>query len=108
MKLRLWMLTIGAAMLFSLPAFALDLHQARANGLVGEKLDGYVAAMQSTPEVNDLVASVNSQRRAEYGQISQSKGQPTDVVGKLAAQQIIGGLDHGSFYQAADGSWKQR
>jgi uncharacterized protein YdbL (DUF1318 family) len=95
-------------MFAALPALALDLHQARSTGMVGEKTDGYVAAVQQSPEVNALVADVNSKRQQEYARISQQKGQPVDVVAKLAAQEIINKLDPGSLYQSADGSWQKR
>ena len=107
MKTRfLTLLAIG--ILAAAPAFALDLHQARAAGMVGEKLDGYAAALKSTPEVKALVAEVNAKRKQEYTRISAQNGQPVDVVAKLAAAQIIGGLESGSSYQASDGSWKTR
>ena len=101
------MLTILGALL-AFPAWAMDLHQARTSGMVGEKLDGYVAVLKASPEVNTLVADVNAKRKQEYARISKENGQPVDVVGKLAAAQIINGLEAGSSYQAADGSWKTR
>lgn len=96
------------AVLITAPAIALDLHQARSTGLVGEKPDGYVAALNSTPEVQALVADVNAKRQQEYARISQQKNQPIDVVAKLAAQQIITQLDVGSSYMGSDGTWKKR
>jgi uncharacterized protein YdbL (DUF1318 family) len=107
MKKRFLLLSALLALLAT-PAFALDLHQARASGQVGEKTDGYVAALQSTAEVQALAAEVNAKRKAEYASISQKNGQSVDVVAKLAAEQIINGLPVGSKYQAADGSWKTR
>jgi uncharacterized protein YdbL (DUF1318 family) len=92
----------------TMPAFALDLHEARSTGMVGEKTDGYIAAVQQTPEVNALVADVNAKRQQEYTRISKQNGQTADVVAKLAAQEIINKLEPGSLYQAADGSWKKR
>lgn len=94
--------------LVALPAFALDLHEARSSGMVGEKLDGYTAALKETAEVKALVAEVNAKRRQEYVRISKENGQTVDVVAKLAAAQIINGLGDGSHYQAPDGSWKTR
>ena len=108
MKLRLFTLLTLLGALSAFPVFALDLHQARSSGMVGEKLDGYAAALQATPDVQALVADVNAKRRQEYARISQQKGQPVDVVAKLAAQEIIAKLDPGSPYQAPDGSWKKR
>lgn len=97
-----------AAMLFAFPAFALDLQQARASGAVGEQADGYIAALSHSPEVAALVSDVNAKRRQEYARIAKEKGQPVDVVAKLAAQQVIGSLGAGASYQGADGSWKKR
>lgn len=87
--MRLFLTAIlPAAVLFTAPAFALDLHSARASGAVAETPDGYVKAVQSSAEVEALVADVNAKRRAEYERISKQNGQPVDVVGKLAAPEI--------------------
>lgn len=94
--------------LFAFPAFALDLHQARNAGMVGEKSDGYITALKPSPDVSALVSDVNTKRQQEYQRISQQNRQPVDVVAKLAAMQIIGKLDAGNQYQGADGSWKTR
>jgi len=107
--MKLWIYTVALAAIFiSAPAFALDLHQARNAGIVGEKLDGYVAVLKSTPEVEALVNDVNSKRRQEYARISKQNNQPVEIVAKLAAQQIIPGLESGNLYQGADGVWKKR
>ncbi len=96
------------AMLFSIQAFAMDLAQARAQGLVGEKLDGYVAAITASPEAQAVANDVNVRRRTEYQKISKENGQPVSVVAKVAAESIIKGLPSGAFYQGADGSWQKR
>jgi uncharacterized protein len=108
MKTRFVTLLALLGVLIASPALALDLHQARAAGQVGEKSDGYIAAIKSTPEVQTLVADVNAKRQQEYARISKEKGQPIDVVAKLAFQQIVTQLAPGSSYQAPDGSWKKR
>lgn len=108
MKFRFFVLFAVFGVFLSTQAWALDLQQARASGLVGEKRDGYIAALQKTPEVNALVAGVNAKRQQEYARISKENGQPVDVVAKLAAEQIINRLPKGASYQAADGSWSAR
>jgi uncharacterized protein len=108
MKIRFVTLIALLGALIVTPALALDLHQARAAGQVGELSNGYVAAINPTPEVKALVADVNAKRKQEYARISQQNGQTVDVVAKLAAQQIITNLASGSSYQAPDGSWKNR
>ena len=96
------------AVLWAMPAFALELHEARASGQVGEKADGYVAAIAKSGEVSALVSEVNAKRKAEYMRISKENGQPVDVVAKLAAQQVIGSLPSGSQYQDAGGNWQKK
>lgn len=89
-------------------AFAVDLSQARANGIVGEKLDGYIGAVAPSPEASAVVEEINARRRAEYEKISKQNGQPLSVVGKVAAESVINGLPKGSLYQSTDGSWKKK
>ena len=101
-------LVILSALFMALPlsaAFALSLQEARSTGQVGEGNNGYVVALQTTPETQRLVADVNAKRRAEYGRISQSNGQTVDTVAKLAAGQIVKQLEAGNSYQDASGSW---
>lgn len=108
MKLRMTATLALLGALIAFPALALDLHQARSTGLVGERLDGYAEALKTTPETQALVADVNAKRKQEYARISKENGQPVDAVAKLAAQQIIGNLGAGSSYQGADGGWKKK
>jgi uncharacterized protein YdbL (DUF1318 family) len=108
MNMRKFGILLGTLLTLSSPAWALDLHAARSAGQVGEKADGYVAARAQTPEVLALVAEVNARRKQEYARISQENKQPVDVVAKLAAQQIVNGLEKGAYYQTSSGSWAQR
>lgn len=97
-----------AFLLIASPALALDLHGARSAGVIGERNDGYVAVLKSSPEAEALAAEVNAKRKREYARISKENGQTADVVGKLAAPQIIGGLPTGTRYQDASGNWQTR
>ena len=106
MKIRF--LPLIVAILVAAPVFALDLQEARSQGLVGEKADGYVAAVSSSAEADALVSDVNAKRRAEYTRISKQNGQSLDVVSKLAAPQIMQGLPAGSMVQDSSGAWKKR
>ena len=103
--MKKWIVLTGLLLAAS-PAFALDLQSARASGALGEKLDGYVAALK--PEAGDLAADVNAKRKAEYARISKENGQPVDVVAKLAAGQVIANLPAGAMYQDAGGGWKKK
>ncbi len=108
MKLRFLTVLAAVGMLAAFPAFALDLQQARSAGIVGETLEGYIAAVKPSAEANALVADVNAKRKQEYARISAANKQSVSVVAKLAAEQIINGLPSGSFFQTPDGAWKKR
>ncbi|MCK5555370.1 MAG: YdbL family protein [Alphaproteobacteria bacterium] len=108
--MKLWFMNVIVALsvLLVFPAFALDLHQARDAGILGEKNDGYVAVFKKTPEAAVLAKKINQKRAQEYERISKKNSQPIDVVSKLAAEQIIEGINPGNLYQDADGIWKTR
>lgn len=108
MKTRFLFTLVLLGLLASFPAFAMTLEAARTSGAVGEKLDGYIAALKNTPDVQALVGEVNAKRQQEYARISKTNGQSVDVVAKLAAQQIFGKLPAGALYESPDGGWKKR
>lgn len=106
--MRILAMVVAFLGLMAAPAWALELHEARAQGLVGERADGYVEAISNAGGVSSLVASVNEKRKAEYARIAKEKHQPLDVVGKLAAVEIIKGLEAGASYKDDSGAWKKR
>lgn len=99
------LLTILAIAWLATPALAMDLHEARAAGIVGEQSDGYVVALDGSADAKALAADVNNGRQQEYARISKENGQPVAVVAKLAAEQIFKNLPKGSKYQNAAGAW---
>ncbi len=109
MKLRIFTLIMPVIILFSIPAFAgLDLDSARDQGLVGERLDGYVQVLKSSPEVEALVKDINQRRKQAYMQISAKNKQSVDIVARLAAPKIIAKLKPGNYYQDASGAWVKK
>lgn len=95
-------------LVFSSPAFALDLNEARAQGIVGEQRDGYVAVIKPSAEAQALANEINARRKEEYARISKANGQAVNVVATLAAQQIIQKLSTGSLYQDSNGAWVKK
>jgi uncharacterized protein YdbL (DUF1318 family) len=87
MKQRSFWAATAAIVLAATPALAIDLQSARSTGKVCEQADGYVRAV--TGDAHALADGVNAKRKAEYARISGQTKQPVDVVGKLAAQQIV-------------------
>ena len=108
MKRTLIAAFFALGLLLTAQAFAMELSQARAQGLVGETLDGYIAVVTPSADASAVVSDINARRREEYTKISKDNGQTVSVVGKVAAARIIAGLPAGSYYKGADGSWKKK
>jgi uncharacterized protein len=100
-------LLLALAMVFSAPAMADALDDARAAGLVGERPDGLVAPVSASAPANvlSLVQSVNAQRLEKYQQISAEKGVPVEQVGAIAGEKIISKLKSGFYYMDSSGNW---
>lgn len=98
----------AAALLMPAMAFALTLDEAKSGGLVGETPSGYLGAVKPSGEVNSLVSSINSQRRAEYERIAKQNGQPRQVIESLAAKKAYEMTPSGHQLQGADGRWKRK
>jgi len=83
MKLSL-ILSLGLSTL----ALALTLDEAKAQGLVGEKVDGYVAAVAANPaaEVQALVTSTNDGRRKVYEDLAKRNSITVEAVGVVSAE----------------------
>lgn len=92
------------------PAFAISLDEAKAKGLVGERLDGYIGAVSSAPtaDITSLVATINSARKSEYAKIAARNGQPVSVVEKLAAAKLIERAGSGHYYMDKSGNWNKK
>ncbi len=104
-------LLLSCAMLFApSSAKALELDEAKRQGLVGETTSGYIAAVMPAPprDVAQLVEEINQRRREAYRAISNENGQPLNVVEKLAAEKLYSRLTSGEFYQSNTGAWQQK
>lgn len=100
---------LAAAALLTVPASAIGLESARAQGLVGETRSGYVAPIKSpSAEVQKLVNDVNAKRRDHYRKIAARNGISIEEVGRLTAEKLINSLPGGVFYQTASGNWQRK
>lgn len=108
-------MAMGAGMVVALsmfgmsrPAFALTLDEARSQGLVGERPDGYIAAVQNAAGVQELVSSVNSQRRQQYERTAQETGRPRSEVEAVAGRTLIERAQSGWYVMGPNGDWRQK
>jgi uncharacterized protein YdbL (DUF1318 family) len=106
-------LLAAAAAVLPLPsrtAFALTLDEAKAQGLVGERPDGFVGIVdpKAPAEVRALVEEVNAKRREAYAQIAKKNGVPFDAVAALAGKKLIEKTPPGQWVMDEKGNWVRR
>ena len=84
-----WIFPLALALtLFALPASALDLAQAKSQGMVQETASGYLKVVKQTEEVKNLVSKINAGRKAEYQKIAKKRGTSLTAVEQLAGQRL--------------------
>jgi len=98
---------ITALLITCQAAFALDLQTAKAQGLVGETLTGYLAPVKATPEVQQLVKTINTKRKAQYKKIAQRNGTSLQAVEQLAGKKAIEKTPPGQLIKT-DGGWQKK
>lgn len=82
---------------------------ARANGDVGEKMDGYLGIVSTaTPAIRRMVDDLNIRRRAVYAEQAQANNATLEEYAFTAGCLAISRTSAGEYYQAPDGSWQQR
>ncbi len=96
------------ALAFGSSAWALDLQEAKAQGLVGETPGGYLAIVKGSGEVKALVDSVNKERRARYLEIARRNGTQLSAVEKLAGKKAIEKTEAGHYIQLPTGEWVRK
>ena len=108
-KFRQKFLSLLTAFLVFLPVagFAQDLGAAKAQGLVGEMSTGYLGAVVNSPEANQVVQSINAQRRAQYQNIASNNGTSLSNVEVLAGQKAIERTPSGQYINTG-GGWQRK
>lgn len=106
MKYRVTMVLLGI-LLIAQPVWALDLQSAKVQGLVGETATGYLAPVQSSHEVQQLVEAINGKRKIYYQKISQRNKTSLAAVEHLAGKKAIQKTARGQFIQV-NGAWKKK
>ena len=95
--------------LVCVPAFAADLDQAKSEGLVGERADGYLGVVDAGAgaDVAALVAEVNAKRKAEYQRIAAKNGLALEQVQALAGKKAIARTSAGHWI-LLNGGWQKK
>jgi len=106
---RLLAVALGCALALASPAWSLDLDEARSQGLLGERADGYVGVVPAkpSPEVVALAEEVNARRRAHYQEIAARNSTPVETVAALAGKKLIESAPSGQWVKP-DGAWVKK
>ena len=91
-------------------AFAQNLHEAKAAGLVGERNDGYLGYVVTPPsdQVKALVKDVNNKRKAKFTQTARNNNITTEQVAFRFYQLAVKETEPGHYYQDASGKWVRK
>jgi len=91
-------------------AWAIDLRDAKAQGLVGEANTGYLAAVAApaSAEVRALIADVNAKRLEEFERTAEKTGATVAQVANRFYEIAVQKTEPGHYYQDAAGAWKKK
>lgn len=91
-------------------AWAIDLHDAKDQGLVGEAKTGYLAAVTSSPnaEVRALIAEVNQKRKEQFTETANKTGATVEQVAYRFYELAVQKTESGHYYQDSSGAWKKK
>jgi len=96
--------------LFLQNAWAVDIHTAKDQGLVGEANTGYLAAVKkpASAEVEALIKEVNTKRKASFDAAASKTGTSIQQVSNRFYELAVQKTEAGHYYQDAAGGWKKK
>lgn len=92
-------------LILSFSSFAIELPDAKEQGLIGEQNNGLLGVVESSPEVEMLVKEINALRLQKYAQIAQKNGMTLEQVSLLAGEKTVKKTPAGQYIQNAAGQW---
>lgn len=95
---------IKARMRARLPAIV----KLKAQGIVGEDNQGYLAVLKNAGGQQDVVDAENQDRRKIYTAIAKKKGTTPAHVGQRRAIKIAQNADPGTMVQDESGNWRKK
>jgi len=111
MRARFLILAVGLAFMALSglsSASAISLEEAKAKGLVGEKPNGYLGAVNTgAPDVQALTNEVNEKRHQAYEDIAKRNRTPLSAVEALAGEKAIQNTRPGNFVEGPSGWMKK-
>lgn len=91
-------------------AWAIDIDEAKAQGLVGEAMTGYLAAVKVPPsaEVKALIDDVNAKRKALFERTAAKTDTTLIQVSHRFYELAVQRTATGHYYQNSSGDWVRK
>ena len=91
-------------------AWAIDIRDAKEQGLVGESNTGYLAAVQqpASAEVRQLISSVNARRKAQFERTARNTNTTMAQVSNRFYELAVQRTKPGHYYQDRSGRWVRK
>lgn len=88
-------------------AWAIDIHSAKDQGLVGEANNGYLAAVKTpaNADVQKLISEVNAKRKSQFATAAGKTGASVKQVSARFYELAIEKTRPGHYYQDGSGRW---
>lgn len=91
------------------PGWSMGLREAKSTGLVGERPDGLVGAVETAnDDVAALISRVNAARIAKYEDIASRNGTSPQAVQSIAGKELIGKAPPGTLIMDESGTWYKK
>lgn len=105
---KILLVVVWIISLMSSNVMALTLNEARSQGRVGETLNGYLVALQTDAETQELVKDINEARNRSYQQLAKQNNLSTEDIAKLVGQKLVERAKRGEFVQGINGKWLRK
>lgn len=86
-----------------------EIEAAKADGVVGEQIDGYLGIRGAVDaSLRRRVNEINAKRRAVYEELALNTGTTVAQVARITGEKQIERASIGEFYVDEDGTWVQK
>ena len=92
-------------LILSFSSFAIELTDAKEQGLIGEQSNGLLGVVKSSLEIEVLVKDINARRLSKYSQIARKNEMTLEQVSLLAGEKTINKTPAGQYIQNTAGQW---
>jgi len=105
--------TASYSVLNAAPAYAASaksvVDQGIAAGRIGERIDGYLAAVGNVSDAERRAMNeINIGRKSVYTDLAEKKGVSVEVIGRLSGEKQIAKAAPGAMIMDDSGQWKKK